>query len=373
MELKIDKSNWKKVEFGNVVKKVSNKIIPNEYHSDIVIEGGHINKRDFHIRDYKNKKELGYLGPAFNMAFKKEQILYVSRNPHLMKVGYPYFDGICANTTFVMETQNEAVLSNELIPFLMHSDTFIEQSVANVRGGVNPYVNWSDLSCIEFLLPPKDQQSKLSKLLWSLDKIIEQEKDLEIKMKVSRDVCFKKITSEIDGDRIPLSKVLIPKKEKSHPPHSREKYIGLEHIKTGEFETYHYNSSELAKSSCNIVNTGDLCYSKLRPYLDKAIISTFDAVSTSELLIYDTKLVSKEYVLFHLHSKSFLNYISHMGFGTKMPRVNHKIIGEYLIPIPQNEKYILDKMNSFQKNLKLIQTRIHSSKNLKRNLINQIF
>ena len=93
------------------------------------------------------------------MGFKKHQILYVSRNPHLMKVGYPHFDGICANTTFIMETKDESVLRNDLIPFIMHSDTFIEQSVANVRGGVNPYVNWSDLACIEFLLPPKDQQA----------------------------------------------------------------------------------------------------------------------------------------------------------------------------------------------------------------------
>ena len=159
MELNIDKSNWKKVLFGDVVQKVTNKIDPETYHSEIVIQGGHINKRDFHIREYENKFELGYLGPAFHMGFKKHQILYVSRNPHLMKVGYPHFDGICANTTFIMETKDESVLRNDLIPFIMHSDTFIEQSVANVRGGVNPYVNWSDLACIEFLLPPKDQQA----------------------------------------------------------------------------------------------------------------------------------------------------------------------------------------------------------------------
>ena len=173
MKFNLNKSSWKKVKFGDVVKKVTNKIDPHKYDSDIVIEGGHINKRDFHIREYKNKKELGYLGPAFHMGFKKNQILYVSRNPHLMKVGYPNFDGICANTTYIMETINDDILRNDLIPFIMHSDTFIEQSVAHVRGGVNPYVNWGDLACIEFSLPPKEEQAKLAKLLWAMDKLIE--------------------------------------------------------------------------------------------------------------------------------------------------------------------------------------------------------
>jgi type I restriction enzyme, S subunit len=173
MKLNLDKSNWENVRFGDVVQKVTNRIDPTKYDSDVVIKGGHINKRDFHIREYENIKELGYLGPAFHMGFKKHQILYVSRNPHLMKVGYPHFDGICANTTYIMETINHDILRNDLIPFIMHSDTFIEQSVTNVRGGVNPYVNWSDLASIEFLLPPKEEQAKLVELLEAMDEVVE--------------------------------------------------------------------------------------------------------------------------------------------------------------------------------------------------------
>ena len=58
MELNLKKSNWRKVRFGDVVKKVTNKIDPNGYDSDIVIQGGHINKRDFHIRDVVEKPSI---------------------------------------------------------------------------------------------------------------------------------------------------------------------------------------------------------------------------------------------------------------------------------------------------------------------------
>lgn len=175
MSISFDKSGWHMVSFGDVVEKIINKVSPSDYHSSIVVEGGHINKRDFHIRKYANKEELGYLGPAFHMGFERHQILYVSRNPHLMKVGYPDFDGICANTTFVLKTKDNEVLRNDLIPFMMHSDTFIEESVSNVRGGVNPYVNWGDLASIQILLPPRNLQDEISELLWSMDGVVEKE------------------------------------------------------------------------------------------------------------------------------------------------------------------------------------------------------
>ena len=54
--------------------------------------------------------------------------------------------------------------------------------------------------------------------------------------------------------------------------------------------------------------------------------------------------VSKEYVLYHLHSKKFIDYVSGKGFGTKMPRVSHKIIGEYEIKVLDDEIGFLNKM-----------------------------
>ena len=102
MILKLNKTNWPRVKFGDLVEKINNRIDPKNHHAENVVEGGHIGKRDLHIRQYENKNKLGYLGPAFHMGFKAKQILYVSRNPHLMKVGYPDFDGICANTTFIL-------------------------------------------------------------------------------------------------------------------------------------------------------------------------------------------------------------------------------------------------------------------------------
>ena len=373
MSLSFDKSNWRQVSFGDVVKKVSNKINPFEYHAEIVIEGGHINKRDYHIRDYANKNELGYLGPAFHMGFKKNQILYVSRNPHLMKVGYPDFDGICANTTFILETKSEDILRNDLIPFVMHSDTFIEQSVGNVRGGVNPYVNWGDLASIKFLLPPKEKQADIAKLLWAMDEVIEKGIRVLEKLNYFKKVKFKNIIDIAEGEMQPLSKFLKIKQTKSKSPHKNLKYIGLEHIIPGEIKCSEYSEAKDVKAQCNVVNKGDLCLSKLRPYLDKAFIATFEAVSTTELLIFDSHKISKEYILYNFHSQNFINYVSRMAYGTRMPRINYKILSNYHIKVIKNEDDVLNEMSKIELPIEVNKGRLKASTSFHKSLINQIF
>ena len=58
------------------------------------------------------------------------------------------------------------------------SEGFTENSVRNSKGSVNPYINWKDIAKYEFLLPPKDEQAKLAKLLCSMDEALEKNKSL---------------------------------------------------------------------------------------------------------------------------------------------------------------------------------------------------
>jgi type I restriction enzyme S subunit len=69
------------------------------------------------------------------------------------------FEGICANTTFVLEPKNPEELLPAFLPLLMQTDAFNDFSVKNSKGSVNPYINFSDLAKFEFALPPVDVQS----------------------------------------------------------------------------------------------------------------------------------------------------------------------------------------------------------------------
>lgn len=369
--LLIDKSNWKLTKFGEVAVQQKKSVDRENTSLTKYVKGEHMGSEDLHLREW-GELDDEYLGPAFIRYFEKDDILYGSRRTYLRKVVIAPFEGITSNTTFVIKA-NEDKIDKRLLPFIMMTDDFTEHSVRNSKGSVNPYINWKDIAEYEFLLPPKDQQAQLAELLWAMDEVIEKNQNLLGNIEKSKKAIFKIRIKKEKGEFTELSDILILKKGKSLLPHNRSKYIGLEHIKSGAFRCTEYGDSKEALAHCNLVNVGDLCYSKLRPYLDKAFIAEFDAISTTELLIYDTKKASKDYILNIMHSDDFLDYIKNKGFGTKMPRVNNEIIGKYSIKILENEEKFLKEMQLFENNTNKIKLKIENSQLLQKSLINQVF
>jgi len=96
------------------------------------------------------------------MRFKPGHVLYGSRRTYLRKVAVADFEGVTANTTFVVESKDPQVLLPELLPFIMQTESFHEHSIKQSKGSVNPYVNFSDLTRYEFALPPLEEQRRIA-------------------------------------------------------------------------------------------------------------------------------------------------------------------------------------------------------------------
>lgn len=165
------REGWRIVRFGDVVRNIQVNIDPQESDLERYVAGEHMETDNLHIRQWGTIGD-GYLGPAFHRKFVKGQILYGSRRTYLRKVAVAEFDGICANTTFTFEA-NEDELLQDLLPFIMQAETFTEHSIKQSRGSVNPYINWKDIAWYEFALPPKDEQRRIADILWATDEAIE--------------------------------------------------------------------------------------------------------------------------------------------------------------------------------------------------------
>lgn len=155
-----NKVGWTRVAFGDVVRKVNDKVDPWESGLERYIAGDHMDTDDLRIRRWGLIGD-DYLGPAFHMRFKPGHVLYGSRRTYLRKVALADFEGITANTTYVLESKDPTVLMPELLPFIMQTETFHAHSIARSKGSVNPYINFSDVACFEFLLPPIQEQARL--------------------------------------------------------------------------------------------------------------------------------------------------------------------------------------------------------------------
>ncbi|HBJ38857.1 MAG TPA: hypothetical protein DDZ51_29750 [Planctomycetaceae bacterium] len=165
-------ANWPTVRFGDVVRDV--KLTVDRETTDLTrfIAGEHMGSEDLHLRTWGDINE-NYLGPAFHRLFRKGQVLYGSRRTYLKKVAVASFDGICANTTFVLESRDPNFLLPDLLPFIMLTDGFTQHSIRESKGSVNPYINWKDIAKYEFPLPPKDEQRRIAEILWTADEACE--------------------------------------------------------------------------------------------------------------------------------------------------------------------------------------------------------
>lgn len=166
-----------RVKFGDVVKDVKINIdrLNNPY--EFYVAGDHMDSEDLTIHR-KGRFATDDVGPAFIRVFKPGQILYGSRRTYLKKIAVADFEGICANTTFVLETKDPLVLEQRLLPFIMLSKDFTTWSIAKSKGSTNPYVLFSDLADFEFELPPLEEQKVLADKLWAAYRLKEAYKKL---------------------------------------------------------------------------------------------------------------------------------------------------------------------------------------------------
>ena len=162
------KKGWKRVAFGDVVRQVRDRVNPEDTELERYVAGEHMNTDDLRIRRWGLIGD-GYLGPAFNMRFSPGQVLYGSRRTYLRKVAVADFEGITANTTFVIETKDPKVLLPKLLPFIMQTESFHEHSIKQSKGSVNPYINFSDLTWYEFALPPLEEQRRIAEVLRAME------------------------------------------------------------------------------------------------------------------------------------------------------------------------------------------------------------
>lgn len=168
MSLNLDKASWKRVRLGDVIRHVTDRVDPETSGLERVLAGEHIPSNSLEIKDWG---VIGRdpIGPMFYKRFRPGHVLYVSRRSYLRKTAVPDFEGITGEKTFVLETRDSTVLLQEFLPFVLSAEAFHTYAVANSRGSVNPYVNWTDLANYEFDLPLLGEQRRLGDLLWAVE------------------------------------------------------------------------------------------------------------------------------------------------------------------------------------------------------------
>jgi type I restriction enzyme S subunit len=91
----------------------------------------------------------------------------------------------------------------------------------------------------------------------------------------------------------------------------------------------------ISNSTKHCFKTGQVLYSKLRPYLNKVIIADTDGYCTSEILpLKFIQFIYNRYAQIYLMNPSFVDYTISCSYGVKMPRLGTQDGINALFPLP---------------------------------------
>lgn len=137
----------------------------------------------------------------------------------------------------------------------------------------------------------------------------------------------------------PLRKIAPPvASQASFATNDKVWQLSLDQIEseTGEIIGKRYGAASDAGTSTYNFDSGNVLYSKLRPYLNKVVIPDGVGIATTELIPLrpDPKTLNLRFLAYYLRSPGFVSQASHHVAGAKMPRVVMDWFWAHEAPIP---------------------------------------
>lgn len=119
----------------------------------------------------------------------------------------------------------------------------------------------------------------------------------------------------------------------------------------------------------------DILFGKLRPYLNKWLISDFNGIAVGDFWVLRSNNLESAFIYYLIQTNKFRT-ISNISTGTRMPRADWNIVSTNQFHTPQNNeeaKYIGKLIYHIDKSITLHQRKINILLKLKQNLMVYLF
>jgi len=291
------------------------------------------------------------------------------------------FDGCCSGDAFVLRENHDKVVPG-FLAFLMNSNALWDYANSNAAGTMSKRVKWRDLAEYEFLLPPKDQQARLAELLWTMDDVIESEKELSEKFQVILFSSLKEIFHK-NTDTVKLIDLCLdkPKYGANSPAieyDQETRYLRITDI--GELGELNLEKVSAEKHEDKyLLKYGDFLLARSadpgRAYYYKEIDGRCTHAGYLIKFSLDMTKVLPEYLYYFTQTKGFKNWITQTTRTGTLSNINSQEFSRLLIPITSVEKQIeiVEEITGLYSQLRTIKSKLNSSLSLQKSLINQVF
>ncbi|UGS19897.1 restriction endonuclease subunit S [Flavobacterium cyclinae] len=397
--LKLDKSKWKLTKLGELADEISVRVDnPSKSKYDRFVGLEHFVSGDIKIKNWGTTENL----VSSTKAFQKGDILFARRNAYLRRASLVEFEGCCSGDAFVIRENHNKVVPG-FLAFLMNSNALWDFANSNAAGTMSKRVKWCDLAEYEFLLPPKDQQAQLAELLWSMDEVIEREKEMLKNLEINLDSSIENEIHgiEISGKTIKMIIEELSKKKKVVPLDSLGVFLkgkgimksdvidsGIPCVRYGELYTKHHRiirnyysfvdratanqSFRLERNDILLAGSGETITEIGK---SASFVDDIEVYAGSDTLVFRPYEMDGYYLGYLMNSELVRKQLNKYGTGATVMHIYQSDIKKIKVPLInlENQLKISKKLEQFASNIEGLKSKISSSQSLQKSLINQVF
>ena len=136
-----------------------------------------------------------------------------------------------------------------------------------------------------------------------------------------------------------LREFVVSRREKVRPQDALHlPYVGMEQVEAHTMRLLGTVEASSMKSSANRFFPGDVLYGRLRPYLNKVYLATFEGICSPEFIVIPrTTGLDPRYLRYRLNAHDFVSFARHLNAGDR-PRVDFEQISEFTVALPPEDQ-----------------------------------
>lgn len=380
--LNIDKSTWQLTKLGDLLEDISQRVDnPSLSGYDRFVGLEHFVSGDIKIKNWGTADNL----TSSTKAFKAGDILFARRNAYLRRASLVDFNGCCSGDAFVLRENHDKVVPG-FTAFVMNSNALWDYANQNAAGTMSQRVKWRDLANYEFLLPPKEQQAQLAELLWSMDEVIEREREVIEKLNIGKISVQKSLFSNPEFQSSIIFEVASVKRGKFTPrPRNDPKYFGgdipfiqtAEVIATRDFiKNYSQTLNEIGLSVSKMFPKGTIVMVIAGTYVGSVGMLDFDSAFTDSLLGIQAypKVLNQKYLFYYMQFKE--REIDSLATEVAQRNLSIETFKDFQIKYPislEIQSKIVSDIDALHSSIMIAEQKVDCSKSLQKSFINQIF
>ncbi len=278
--------------------------------------------------------------------FDSGNVLYSKLRPYLNKVVCPNEVGI-ASTELVPLRPREKLLDRRYLTYYLRSPGFVNFATVTVAGVKMPRIIMNKFWNHQIPLPTLSEQRRIVEILDQADVLRQQRRAADEKAKRILPALFYHMfgdptTNPMGWPTRKFSELFSQEKTAIDGSAGKElPYLGLEHI---ESDTGRILCSEAEALAVKVRGLSfcfgpqHVLYGKLRPYLNKVALPSFEGRCSTELVPLLPALgVSREFLASYLRLPYVVNAAVATSKGARMPRTDMDLLMAMEVPIPYKE------------------------------------